>query len=415
MSYAPVLAAAFVLWPIMGLLGGQGYAPLLGLAALPALALARPKGPPALYVIPAVLFVIWVIVGEVFWSPVSTELVSGSLQEGNFAVKATSLRVVLTAAFALLAVGGALRIADGSAQVSTRVMLGAFAIQGLILAATSIFSAPLLEVVYGPDPTEQMSGVQNMGRNANAFALILPILIAYLSARPQFFWKPVVALLVVASLLFFTRVDTQSAMLGLVFMMAAMGLVQALPKLGFRILFTCIGAYIASAPMLIGTVLRLLEAYNIHLPGSFQSRAWAWHVVIEKIAERPFVGHGIAASKTWRETYADYPEWLARLPDTWTNYAVVPGHPHNMPLQIWAETGMIGAVLVGFSLVLLGFRLPDPAKMREDVRFAIAGVTGVAFSLFNFAYSMWNEAFWSSVALAAVAIILLAKRRRESL
>ena len=326
-----------------------------------------------------------------------------------------SLEMAQTEAFALLAIGGAMRIADGSAQVSTRVMLGAFATQGLILAVTVIFSGPLLKAVYGTDPNEVMSGVQNLGRNANAFALILPILIAYLSARPQFFWKPVVALLVVASLLFFTRVDSQSAVIGMVFMMLAIGLVQALPKLGFRILFTGIGAYVASAPMLIGTVLRLLEAYNLHLPGSFQSRAWAWHVVIEKIAERPFIGHGISASKTWEETYADHPDWLAHLPDFWAYYKVVPGHPHNMPLQIWAETGMIGAILLAFSLVLLGFRLPEPGKLREDVRFAIAGVTGVAFSLFNFAYNMWNEAFWSSVALAAIAIILLAKRRRESL
>ncbi len=93
----------------------------------------------------------------------------------------------------------------------------------------------------------------------------------------------------------------------------------------------------------------------------------------------------------------------------------MPGHPHNMALQIWAETGLIGAVLVGFALVLLGFRLPQPDQMREDVRYAIAGVTGVALSLFSFAYNMWNEAFWSTVVLAAVAIILLAKRQRVSL
>ena len=37
MSYAPILAAAFVLWPVMGVLGAQGYGPLLALAALPAL------------------------------------------------------------------------------------------------------------------------------------------------------------------------------------------------------------------------------------------------------------------------------------------------------------------------------------------------------------------------------------------
>jgi O-antigen ligase len=126
-------------------------------------------------------------------------------------------------------------------------------------------------------------------------------------------------------------------------------------------------------------------------------------------------GYGISASKSWRETYADHPDWLARLPDFWKDYPVVPGHPHNMALQIWAETGLIGAVLVGFALVLLGFRLPQPDQMREDVRYATAGVTGVALSLFSFAYNMWNEAFWSTVVLAAIAIILLAKRQRESL
>ena len=414
MSYAPILAAAFVLWPLMGLLGGQGYAPLLGLAALPALALARPKWPPTIYAVLAILFVVWAAISE-FWSPTSTGLISGNIFEGNFGVKASSLRIVLTAAFGLLAVGGALQVASGTAQVSTRVMLGAFAAQGFIVAVSTIFSGPLIYLVYGDDPTQAGSGIQNIGRNANAFALILPVLIAYLSARPQFMWKPVVALLVVTSLLIFTRADTQSAIIGMVLMMAAMGLIHALPKNGFRVLFTSIGAYIASAPLVMGTALKFLDAYNIHLPASFQSRAWAWHVAISKISERPLTGHGIAASKTWNDTYADYPAWLAQLPDFWAAYEVVPGHPHNMALQIWAETGLIGALLAAFALIALGFRLPRPEAMRADIRYAIAGMTGVAVSLFSFAYNMWNEAFWSTLILAAVAIILLSKRERASL
>ena len=414
MSYAPILAAAFVLWPLMGFLGGQGYAPLLGLAALPALALARPKGPPAIYAILAGLFVAWAAVSEI-WSPASSGFVSGSLTDGTFAVKAASLRIVLAAMFGMLAAAGAMQIAKGSAQVSARVMLGAFAAQGLILAVTTLFAGPLIAAIYGDDPQKVNEGVQNLGRNANAFALVLPVLIAYLAARPAYIWKLVVVLLLVVSLLIFTRVDTQSAMIGIVLMIAAMGVVQVLPRLGFRVLFSALAAYIASAPLVIGTGIRLLEAYGLHLPGSFQSRAWSWQVVIGKIAERPLTGHGIAASKTWRETYADHPDWLARLPDFWAAYPVVPGHPHNMALQIWAETGLIGAVLAGFALVTLGFRLPRPDALREDIRYAIAGLTGVATSLFSFAYSVWNEAFWSSLILAAVAIILLSKRERASL
>lgn len=414
MSYAPVLAAVFVLWPVMGLLGGQGYAPLLGLAALPALALARPKGPPAIYAILAGLFVAWAAASEI-WSPASKGFFSGSLATGDFAVKAASLRIVLAAAFGTLAAAGAMRIADGSAQISTRVMLGAFAVQGLILALSSFLSAPVLTAIYGTDPLELNSGIQNIGRNANAFALVLPILISYLAARKGRLWKPVVALLAVVSLLIFTRVDSQAAMFAIVFMFVGMAVVHLLPRYGFRVLFGVIAAYVASAPLVIGTVLELLGAYGIHLPGSFQSRAWSWQVVIGKIAEAPIIGHGIAASKTWRETYADHPDWLARLPDFWAQYPVVPGHPHNMALQIWAETGMVGAVLAAFALVALGFRLPAPNMMRADIRYAVAGLAGVAVSLFSFAYSVWNEAFWSSLILAGVAIILLSKRTRSAL
>ena len=414
MSYAPVLAAVFVLWPVMGALGAQGYAPLLGLAALAALALARPKGPPAVYAILAGLLALWAGASE-FWAPSSATVISGSLAEGDFAVKAASLRIILTTFLGAIAVAGAMRIDNGSAQLSVRVMLGAFAAQGLILALTSFFSGPLLALVY-PDEVERLkNGMQNLARNANAFALALPILIAYLATRPDRFWKSMVALLVAVSLMVFSRLDSQSAMIGIVLMFVAMGVIHLLPQHGFRVLFGVLAAYVASAPMLMGTVLRLMEAYGIALPGSFQSRAWAWHVVIGKIAEKPIMGHGIAASKTWRETYADHPDWLARLPDYWAAYQVVPGHPHNMALQIWAETGMIGAVLAGFTLVTVGFRLPRPDALRPDVRYAIAGLAGAATSLFSFAYSVWNEAFWASVILAAVGIILLSKRQRSSL
>lgn len=414
MSYAPVLAAAFVLWPLMGLLGGQGYSPLLALAALPALALARPKWPPALYAVLALVFVAWAAASEL-WSPASNEFISGSLSEGNFAVKASSLRIVLTALFGTLAVAGAMRIAEGQAQVSARVMLGAFAVQGLILAVSPIFLDQVLTAVYGDDPMERVNGIQNLGRNANAFALALPVLAAYLGTRPGLLWKGIAGLLVIVSLLLFAKVDSQAAMFGVVFMLAAMGLVFLMRRQGFRVLFGGLAAYVAFAPLLIGAGIKFLKTNEIALPGSFQSRAWSWEVVINKIVEKPLMGHGITASKTWRETYADHPDWLATLPDFWASYPVVPGHPHNMALQIWGETGMIGAAMVALAIMFLGFRLPKPETMRADVRYAVAGLAGAAASLFSFAYSVWNEAFWATLILAALAVILLSKRERASL
>jgi len=414
MSYAAVLAAAFVLWPLMGILGGQGFAPLLGLAALPALALSRPKLPPAPYAMLAILFVFWAALSET-WSPASKGLVSGNLLHGDFAVKAASLRIVLVTLFGLLAVGGAMRISGGTAQRSSRVMLGAFAVQGLIVLMSVFLSGPVLAAVYGDDPLEVNKGIQNIGRNANSFALVLPLLAAYLAVRPGLIWKGVAALMIVVSAVAFERADSQAALFGLGFMVLAMGFVGLFPRMGFRWLFSLLAGYIAIAPVAFGLAINALERAGIHLPGSFQSRAWSWQVVIGKSIEKPFTGHGLAASKTWRETYGDHPDWLRHLPDFWAQYPVVPGHPHNMALQIWAETGMVGAILAGLSLVALGFSLPRPNEMRSDVRYAIAGMAGVAASLFSFAYSAWNEAFWASLVLAAIGIILLSKRERASL
>ncbi len=414
MSYAPFLAAAFVLWPLMGVLGGQGYAPLLVLAALPALFLARPNRRPGVFILIVVAFLIWTTLAET-WSPASHGLITGSVMDGDFAVKSPALRMVVIAAFGALAFAGAIRIAEGGAQTSARVMLGGFAVQGLILFLSAVFAGQLLHLIYGDDPVRQGEGVQNVSRNANAFALALPVLAAYLLTRASLLWKLAALGLAVLSAYCFTLADTQAAMFGAGAMLAAFVFLFLVPRHGLRWMLWMMAAYIASAPFLIGAVLSGLERMGVSLPASFQSRAWSWEVVIGKIREAPLKGHGIEASKTWRETYADYPDWLAQVPEFWSAYPVVPGHPHNMALQLWAETGGTGAGLAALGLLVLGSRMPAGDAMRADIRYAFGGLIAVTACLFSFSYSLWNEAFWATVILAVCAVVLLSKRTRGSL
>jgi O-antigen ligase len=153
------------------------------------------------------------------------------------------------------------------------------------------------------------------------------------------------------------------------------------------------------------------------LPSSVQSRVWAWQLTTEKIAERPITGHGIEASKEWRETFGDHPDLLEQMvartgidDGRWDVYRILPGHPHNMGLQIWAETGLIGALLVIALLLLIGWRLPAPAALPLSTSVAIAALGAASFSLFSLSYSVWNEAFWATVVLAAAGVILVHKR-----
>ena len=76
---------------------------------------------------------------------------------------------------------------------------------------------------------------------------------------------------------------------------------------------------------------------------------------------------------------------------------------------------MIGAALASLAILLLGWTLPLGDRLRVDVRYATGGMLAAALCLFSFSYSVWNEAFWATLALAVSALLLLSRRVRESL
>lgn len=403
MTYGPVLAFAFVLWPVMAVLGGQGFAPLVGLTGLLALAMARPRLPPAPFAWFGFAFIAWAALSEI-WAPGSRALVSGSLQDGNFSIEARSVSAVLLALTSSLMIAGTLRTAPAPwASGIVAIMLG---VQAAFVVALPFFLEVLLSAVYGTDASRLREGAQNAGRLANILALILPLLLALLVFRWKRAGAVLAAVLTAGSVTAFVLLDSQSALFALFGMGAAMGLVALLPRLGFRWLFGLFAGYIAGAPILFAALIRALDPLAQSLPASFRSRLWSWEVVIGRMTDAPVIGQGLNATRTWKETFATRPDLLAQLPDFWKDYPIVPGHPHNMALQIWAETGMIGAVLAALTFVALAFHLPRPGDLSPAIRFAAAGLAGSAVAIFSFAYGVWNEGFWASLALAVAAVIL---------
>lgn len=411
MNYGPVLAAAFVLWPVMAVLGGQGFAPLVGLTGLAALIFARPRMPPASFAYIGFAFVAWAALSEV-WSPGNRQLVSGSLVDGTFSVEARSLSTVLLALTSALTIAASLRAAPAPwASGIVATMLG---VQAALVIASPYLSAIVLSAVYGEDAKGLFEGAQNVGRGANTLALGLPLLLPLLVLRWKVAGMVLAGLLIAGAVAAYVLLGTDSALFALMGMAIAMGLIVLLPRMGFRWLFGAIAGYIAAAPVLYAGLIRALDPVSQSLPASFRSRLWSWETVIARSSEAPFNGHGMGATRTWKETFASRPDWLAQLPDSWTTYPIVPGHPHNMALQIWAEAGMIGAVLAALSLVALAFHLPRPGDLPPEIRLAIAGLAGAATVIFSFSYSLWNEGFWASLALTAAAIILWHRTLRET-
>jgi O-antigen ligase len=410
MNYGPVLAAAFVLWPVMAVLGGQGFAPLVGLTGLAALVLARPRMPPAVFAYIGFAFVVWAALSE-FWSPGSRQIFSGSLAAGTFSVEARSLSTVLLALTSGLTLAACLRAAP--APRASGIVAAMLGVQAALVIASPYLSEIALSAVYGEDSMRLAKGAQNVGRGANTLALGLPLLLPLLVLRWKAAGSVLAALMIAGAIAAYVLLGGDSALYALAGMALAIGLIALLPRTGFRWLFGGIAGYIAAAPVFYAGLIRALDPVAPSLPASFRSRLWSWETVIARSSEAPFAGHGMGATRSWKETFASRPDWLAQLPDSWTTYPIVPGHPHNMALQMWAETGMIGAVLAALSLVALAFHLPRPADLSPEIRFAVAGLAGAATVIFSFAYSLWNEGFWASLALAAAAIILWHRTLRE--
>jgi O-antigen ligase len=403
MNYGPVLAAAFVLWPVIAVLGGQGFAPLLGLTGLAALFVARPNLPPAIFALAGFAFIAWAALSEI-WTPGGSALISGSLLDGNFSVEARSVSAALLTLTAALTIAATLRAAPS--PKSFTIVTWMLGVQAALVIASSVLAGPLLSAVYGEDIYQLNKSMQNVDRAANVLALGLSLLLPLLVGQGKLGGAALAAALVLGAAATYLAAGNHSAFFAIFGMGAAITLVSLLPRNGFRWLFGILAGYIAAAPILFTGLIRALDPFAASLPDSFRSRLWSWEAVIGRLPEAPFTGHGLNATRQWQETFATRPDWLAQLPAHWKDYPIVPGHPHNMALQIWAETGLIGALLVALSLVALAFHLPRPQDLRPEVRFAAAGLAGAATVIFSFTYSLWSEGFWSALALLAAAIVL---------
>ena len=414
-TFSPILAGILVLWPIIAYMGAQGYTGAVGIAALLGLAYVRVTGI-RVYAIACAAFMVWIVAAG-FWAPEAKDFITGNLFAGSFSMDMPGIRFALTALAGIGVLSATYAVAKGASRISLGVIVGVALVQFGGVVVTALFMDQILALLAPiSDPVKEMP--QNLIRNANAFALLLPFLLAWVWHRddPRFGPRAAIAIGVIAFIAF-VLTGTQSAMVGAVLMAALMLVVRLMPKYGFRAIFSGLAIYVIAVPVLVSGGLAIVRGLGIPLPRSFFSRPYSWEFVSAKIQEAPLIGHGPEASHTWKDTFGDHPEWLAdasaRFGDgqAWQVYSVVPVHPHNMPLQIWAETGAIGAALAAAFLFFLGWRLRPPQDWSPVTKYAAAGLIGVCLAIGSFAYSMWNEAFWGSVVLAAAVIVLQARHQ----
>ncbi|MEO0983583.1 MAG: O-antigen ligase family protein [Pseudomonadota bacterium] len=356
-------------------------------------------------------FFAWISISTL-WSPVETGWVSGSLATGDFAIESDAIRVIASGFAGAALIQAASGLHKDAVEWPTRIMIAAVAVQAVTVIVCVVFEDAVLAALAPiSDPHTAMP--QNIGRNINLFALVLPILIGWALAVWRGLSGTVLAIALAAGFgVLFAASGVSAALVALLLGALAFLVIARLSETGLKWLFSALGASILLAPVAFGVLATSLPVSS--LPLSARSRLFAWRTTIEKISENPWTGHGLGATETWRATFSDRPEWLAQMTPAFAPFPIVPRHPHNMPLQIWADTGIVGAVLATAIVVWLGWALPRPATLNWPARLAAAGVFGAACTQFFVSYSVWNEAFWASVFIAGSGVIMLEKRLRRA-
>jgi O-antigen ligase len=268
---------------------------------------------------------------------------------------------------------------------------------GVALAAILI----LIELATG-------LGLRNaMGLRAVTFIFNRPVLTACLLAIPLASllaaaghrWAAAGLLALAAAAT--ARSESGAAVLALIVAAGVYGVARAAPRLTLWLAAAAITAALLAAPFMGSAAERLLppKVHDNLASTSSRARVEIWKVFGAAALQRPLIGSGFGTSPRAHETPAA--RWV-----TGPNAKLLAvGHPHNAPLQIWTETGLVGILLV---LAILLRTLMSVAAHAPRERAPILALTAAILAVSLVGHGAW-QGWWPAAIGVAVVLFLHAR------
>ena len=175
--------------------------------------------------------------------------------------------------------------------------------------------------------------------------------------------------------------------------LAGFALAFAAPRVGVRAVAGLVAFWVLIAPFATPLILsnqRFVDA----LPTSWVARGGIWNYVCARVLEQPWIGHGLEASRAVED----------RIQVRGVEMSAIPNHPHSASLQIWFETGAIGAVLAAAALLFAGrwwARTYGDDRAASGAAAATIAAVGV---IANVSFGAWAE-WWIATMFIAAAIV----------
>ncbi|AHB49790.1 hypothetical protein W911_00345 [Hyphomicrobium nitrativorans NL23] len=132
--------------------------------------------------------------------------------------------------------------------------------------------------------------------------------------------------------------------------------------------------------------------------GVLTIRGEIWTAFADLVPERFLLGYGIEASNVIAKTPT-----AASLPESVRDLLAF-SHPHNAPLQVWFELGLVGALLVA---VLIVFALRAMERLPADRLGAATATAAAVFTVSAVSHGAWQSWWFCLVGLVAAAYAML--------
>lgn len=391
-----------LLMPILALAGGLGFQAagfLMGASAMLAWAADRTG---ADYL--RAKWPLWLL-GFVLWAWMSTmwSAYDDALWGGNASTLFALVIALLFVPFLILRTSGRTR----TALVWAVIGAGSLGVALLLIDAASGFALSLWgdPVAPGGDPIQRRSDAEmNLGRGQVSYALLLWPIAALLMTKLKRGWM--LALAAFLGLMLSAQLNNLSIIIPTLLLASGFAtLAWWRPKLGLSLAFTLTIASLAFAPLL-GFVSSMVDVELMReFPLSWEHRLRMWTYCWELIQQAPLIGHGFDSARV-------FDELTFRAPDG-RDITVMSMHPHNIGLQIWLETGIIGVVLaIGLLIALLKTTLKicaEPTRAFASAGLLVAIATSGAVTV-----GVWQHWWWALIVLA-VSLVCLVPGKTEKL
>ena len=386
-----------LLMPILALAGGLGFQLAgfaIGASAILAWAADRTGADylRAKWPIWLLVFVLWAWV-SMLWSPYD-----GSIWSGNASILFCLVVALLFAPLAVLKTPAKFK----SAIIWTVIGVGLLGVALLLIDAASGFALSLWGDPAGPgeDPRQRLSDAEmNLGRGQVSYAQLLWPVATLLILRVKRGW--VLALAAFLALMLSAYFNNLFIVIPTLVLAGGFAVFAWFkPKLGLSLAFSLAVLSVAFAPLL-GLISSLIEAdFMRQIPLSWEHRLRMWDYSWDLIRQAPLIGHGFDSARV-------FDELTFRAPDG-RDITVMSMHPHNIGLQIWLETGVVGAALtIGFLLALMKTALKNCTDSPRA--FAVTGLLVSVATSGAVTVGVWQHWWWALIVLAVSLVCLVPK------